>query len=158
MPTECSAALFEFAPVGGCSPAAGFDGGAITSDALFLLLGQTNRAIGLTGRFASCFCRHGGVVEHQVSAMVLQRVFGIALGYEDLNDHDEVRHDPVMAVLVGKLAAKELGLCAAGGQIDAEPAGAEPAGADALSQGQPRPGGGGAAVRRSLPGGPPEGA
>ena len=108
MPTECSAALFEFAPVGGRQVVAGFDGGAITSDAGALLLGQTNRAIGLTGRFASCFVdrRLAELVEHQVSAMVLQRVFGIALGYEDLNDHDEVRHDPVMAVLVGKLAAK----------------------------------------------------
>ena len=108
MPTECSAALFEFAPVGGRQVVAGFDGGAITSDAGALLLGQTDRAIGLTGRFASCFVdrRLAELVEHQVSAMVLQRVFGIALGYEDLNDHDEVRHDPVMAVLVGKLAAK----------------------------------------------------
>ncbi len=108
MPTECSAVRFEFAPVDGRRVVAAFDGGAITSDAGALLLGQTDRAIRLTERFASCFVdgRLAALVEHQVSAMVLQRVFGIALGYEDLNDHDEVRHDPVMAVLVGKLAAK----------------------------------------------------
>jgi len=108
MPTECSAALLEFAPVDGRRVVAAFDGGAITWDAGGLLLGQTDRAIRLTERFASCFAdrRLAGLVEHRVSAMVLQRVFGIALGYEDLNDHDEVRHDPVMAVLVGKLAAK----------------------------------------------------
>ena len=63
-------------------------------------------------------------------------MFGIALGYEDLIDHDQLRHDPVMAVLAGKLAAQRAGLCAAGRQIDAQPAGAEPAGADALSQDQ----------------------
>ena len=66
-----------------------------------------------------------------------QRVVGIALGYEDLNDHDELRHDPVLAVLAGKLAAQRSDCAPLAGKIDAEPAGAEPAGADALSQDQP---------------------
>jgi len=86
---------------------AAFDGGAITSDAGALLLGQTDRAIRLTERFASCL-RDGrllGLVEHAVGTLVMQRVFGIALGYEDLNDHDLLRHDPVMAVLADKLEA-----------------------------------------------------
>ena len=61
-------------------------------------------------------------------------MFGIALGYEDFNDYDELRHDPVMAVLAGKLAAGARGLCTAGGQVDAEPARAEPTGTEALSQ------------------------
>jgi len=106
--TECSATLFEFAPVEGRRVVAGFDGGAITSDAGALLLGETDRAIWLTSRFARCFtdARMPGLIEHAVSTMVLQRVVGIALGYEDLNDHDELRHDPVLAVLGGKLAAK----------------------------------------------------
>jgi DDE family transposase len=106
--TECNPTLFEFAPVEGRQVVAAFDGGAITSDAGALLLGETDRAIRLTGRFASCFvdARMAELVEHEVSTMVLQRVAGIALGYEDLNDHDELRHDPVMAVLGGKLAAK----------------------------------------------------
>ena len=108
MPTECNPTLFEFAPVDGRRVVAAFDGGAITSDAGALLLGETDRAIRLTERFATCFtdARVPELVEHEVSTMVLQRVVGIALGYEDLNDHDELRHDPVLAVIAGKLAAK----------------------------------------------------
>ncbi len=108
MPTECNPALFEFPPVEGRRVVASFDGGAITSDAGALLLGQTDRAIRLTERFAACFAdtRAAELVEHQVETMVMQRVVGIALGYEDLNDHDELRHDPVLAVLAGKLEAQ----------------------------------------------------
>jgi hypothetical protein len=111
VPTECNPTLFEFAPVDGRSVMAAFDGGAITSDAGALLLGETDRAIRLSERFASCFtdARMAELVEHEVHTMVLQRVIGIALGYEDLNDHDELRHDPVLAVLAGKLAAKRAG-------------------------------------------------
>jgi hypothetical protein len=107
MPTECSAELFEFAPVGSRTVVGGFDGGAITSDGGALLLGATDRAIGMIGRFAECFIdrRRPELVEHLVPTLVGQRVFGIALGYEDINDHDELRHDPVMAVLAGKLQA-----------------------------------------------------
>ena len=107
MPTECSPELFEFAPVEGRIVVAGFDGGAITSDAGALLLRATDLDIGLVGRFAKCFIdrRKPELVEHRVSTLVGQRVYGIALGYEDLNDHDELRHDPIMAVLAGKLTA-----------------------------------------------------
>ena len=107
MPTECSAELFEFAPIDRRSVVAGFDGGAITSDAGALLLGATDRAIRLVDRFAGCFSdrRDPRLVEHLVRTLVGQRVFAIALGYEDVNDHDELRHDPVMAVLAGKLQA-----------------------------------------------------
>jgi hypothetical protein len=85
-----------------------FDGGAITSDAGALLLGAADRAIKLTARLAACFddTRRQHLVEHEVATLLAQRVFGIALGYEDLNDHDELRHDPMMAVLAGKLAAR----------------------------------------------------
>ncbi|HEY0342475.1 MAG TPA: IS1380 family transposase [Steroidobacteraceae bacterium] len=108
MPTECNLKLFEFAPVEGRHVVAAFDGGAITSDAGALLLGETDRAIGLSERFAACFtdARAAELVEHSVSTLVMQRVVGIALGYEDLNDHDELRHDPVLAVLAGKLEAR----------------------------------------------------
>src|SRR5229473_5420960 len=108
MPTECSADWFGFAPVEGREVVAAFDGGAITSDAGALLLGATDHAIKLTDRFAACFhdVRRQYLIEHEVVTLVGQRVFGIALGYEDLNDHDELRHDPVMAVLAGKLAAR----------------------------------------------------
>jgi Transposase DDE domain group 1 len=108
MPTECSADLFGFAAVEGREVVAGFDGGAITSNAGALLLGSTDRAIGLLARFATCFedVRRQDLIEHEVVTLVGQRVFGIALGYEDLNDHDRLRHDPIFAVLAGKLAAR----------------------------------------------------
>jgi len=108
MPTECSANLFGFASVEGRRVEAGFDGGTITSDAGGLLLGATDRAVGLVGRFSACFAdaRRPDLIEHEVATLVGQRVFGIALGYEDLNDHDTLRHDPAMAVLAGKLAAR----------------------------------------------------
>jgi hypothetical protein len=108
MPTECSADLFGFGTVEGREVVAAFDGGMISSDAGALLLGAADRAIGMMARFAGCFgdTRRQEYVEHTVETLVAQRVFGIALGYEDINDHDELRHDPMMAVLAGKLEAR----------------------------------------------------
>src|SRR6202162_1824788 len=108
MQTECSADLFGFAPVEGRAVVAAFDGGRMTSEAGAMLLGPTDRQLRLIERFAGCFTdyRAADLVEHTVPGLVGQRVFGIALGYEDLIDHDQLRHDPVMAVLGGKLAAK----------------------------------------------------
>ena len=108
MPTECSSDQFGFARVEGRAVVASFDGGAITSDAGGVLLKAADRAIGLVDRFAACFVdrRRGDLIEHSVRTLVGQRVFGIALGYEDLNDHDQLRHDPIMAVLAGKLEAR----------------------------------------------------
>jgi DDE family transposase len=108
MPPECSPERFDFGEVERRAVVAGFDGGAITSDAGALLLRATDRTIRLIDRLAACFIdrRRPELVEHGVATLVGQRVFGIALGYEDLNDHDDLRHDPVMAVLAGKLAAR----------------------------------------------------
>jgi Transposase DDE domain group 1 len=108
MPTECSAERFDFGEVEGRAVEAAFDGGLVTSDAGALLLGGTDRAIDLVRRFASCFHdqRRADLIEHTVATLVGQRVFAIALGYEDLNDHDDLRHDPMMAVLAGKLTAR----------------------------------------------------
>jgi hypothetical protein len=108
MPTECSAERFDFGVVEGRAVEAAFDAGLVTSDAGALLLGATDRAIDLVDRFAGCFRdgRRPDLIEHTVATLVRQRVFGIALGYEDLNDHDELRHDPVMAVLAGKLESR----------------------------------------------------
>jgi hypothetical protein len=115
MPTECSAEQFDFGTVQfdfgiveGRTVEAAFDAGLVTSDAGALLLSATDRAIGMIDRFARCFHdeRRPELTEHAVSTLVGQRVFGIALGYEDLNDHDELRHDPMMAVLAGKLEAR----------------------------------------------------
>ena len=118
MPTHCNPDLFGFAPVEGRSVVAAFDGGAMTSDAGALLLGAADRAVGLIDRFAACFVdrRDGRLIEHELRTLVGQRVFGIALGYEDLIDHDELRHDPAMAVLAGKLAAKRRGLAPLAGK------------------------------------------
>jgi len=106
MQTECTPQLFEFEAVERRSVVAGFDGGNITSNAGALLLGQVDRGIGLVRRFANCFIdrRDPRYVEHQVETLVGQRIFGLALGYEDLNDHDELRKDPTFAVLAGKLS------------------------------------------------------
>ena len=108
MPTECSAGAVAFARVAGRAVVANFDGGAITSDAGALLLRSADQAIGLVERLAACFQdrRRPELIEHAVTTLVGQRVFGLALGYEDLNDHDELRHDPIMAVLAGKLEAR----------------------------------------------------
>jgi len=108
MQTECSADLFGFAPVEGRKVVAAFDGGTMTSEAGAMLLGATDRQIRLIERFAGCFTDHrvAELVVHEVASLVGQRVLGIALGYEDLIDHDQLRHDPVMAVLGGKLEAQ----------------------------------------------------
>jgi hypothetical protein len=105
MQTECTLGLFEFEAVGRRAVVAQFDGGTITSNAGALLLRQVDRGLGLVRRFARCFTdrRDPRYVEHRVETLVGQRVFGLALGYEDLNDHDELRKDPVFAVLAGKL-------------------------------------------------------
>jgi Transposase DDE domain group 1 len=108
MQTECSADLFGFTRVEGRAVVAAFDGGKITSDAGGLLLGAADQAVGLIDRFARCFrdSRSEELIEHRVATMVGQRIFGIALGYEDVVDHDALRHDPIMAVLAGKLIAR----------------------------------------------------
>jgi hypothetical protein len=111
MQTQCSADLFGFARVESRAVVAGFDGGKITSDAGALLLGATDRAIRLVERFADCFAdsRAPELIEHTVGTLVGQRVFALALGYEDLVDHDQLRHDPTLAVLAGKLSARRKG-------------------------------------------------
>jgi Transposase DDE domain group 1 len=108
MPTQCSRDLFGYEAVEGRQVVAAFDGGEHTTEGGALLLGATDRAINLVGRFAACFVdgRAQAQVEHTVKAMVAQRVFGIALRYEDLIDHDQLRHDPVLATLAGKLTAR----------------------------------------------------
>lgn len=115
MPTQCSAEQLEFSCVEGRRVVAAFDGGTVSSDAGALLLGRTDQAIGLIDRLAGCFVdeRAARQVEHSLRTLVGQRVFGIALGYEDLNDHEQLRHDPVFGTLLGKLVAKRRSDCAA---------------------------------------------
>lgn len=108
MPTQCNAEQYEFSCVERRRVVAGFDGGQVSSDAGALLLKSTDEAIGLIGRLAGCFVdeRRPDLIEHTVGTLIGQRVFGIALGYEDLNDHEQLRHDPVFGVLMGRLEAK----------------------------------------------------
>jgi len=118
MPTECIADLFGFAPVERRAVVASFDGGSMTSDAGGLLLGAADRALGLIERLAGCFVdrRDPELIEHEVRTLVGQRVYGLALGYEDLNDHDHLRHDTLFAVLAGKLAARRADCAAVAGK------------------------------------------
>ena len=82
-----------------------FDGGTITSDAGALLLRELDEATGILRDFTACFTdyRNPELIEHTVSDLVAQRIYALALGYEDLNDHDELRIDPLLATLVGKV-------------------------------------------------------
>ncbi|MCK4602713.1 MAG: IS1380 family transposase [Phycisphaerae bacterium] len=102
--TQCSTDAIKFKALGKRSVVADFNGGTITSDAGALLLDKTEQAIGLLRRAAKCFVDHRDpdLIEHTVEQLIRQRVFGLALGYEDLNDHDQLRHDPLLATLVGK--------------------------------------------------------
>jgi Transposase DDE domain group 1 len=105
MRTQCNAEQLEFAGVDRRRVVAAFDGGRVCSDGGALLLKRTDEAIGLLDRLAGCFVdgRQAGSVEHSVRAMLAQRIFGLALGYEDLNDHERLRTDAVFGVLAGKL-------------------------------------------------------
>ena len=102
--TECNPLTFEFPELNRREVVAGFDGGAISSDAGGLLLRQTEQATGILRRFAACFTDHRDpdLIEHTVEELIAQRVYALALGYEDLNDHDRLRYDPLLAMLVGK--------------------------------------------------------
>ncbi len=105
MQTDCKPGQLEFEDFDGHRVVAAFDGGVITSDAGALLLRRADRALGLFDRVASCFEDHRNrdLVVHSLRALVGQRIAGIALGYEDINDHDELRHDPVLGLLAESL-------------------------------------------------------
>jgi len=99
MSAECNQSLFEFHPQKRREIRAQFDGGAITSDGGGLLLQEVEKRIGILRQFADCFTdyRNPERIEHRVEEMVAQRVYGLALGYEYLNDHEELRNDPLLA-------------------------------------------------------------
>lgn len=108
MPTQCTAEQLQFSCVERRRVVTAFDGGEVTSDAAALLLARTDQAIGLLDRLASCFVdrRSQSSTEHAVRTLLGQRVLGIAAGYEDLNDHDALRHDPLWGAVLGKLEPK----------------------------------------------------
>lgn len=102
--TECTQDSLEFEGHFSRQVTASFDGGTLTIDGGGLLLRQADKRIGLLKRLGGCFtdCRRADRVEHPLGQMLAQRIYGLALGYEDLNDHEQLRHDPLMAVLAGK--------------------------------------------------------
>ena len=104
MPTECTSRDLVFQPLGPRAVVGRFDGGTISSDGGCLLLGEAERLTGALRQLAACFTDHrdADAIEHTVAQLVAQRVYGLALGYEDLNDHDTLRLDPLLATLVGK--------------------------------------------------------
>src|SRR3982074_3364572 len=107
--TECTQSGFGFEACGSREIVARFDGGTISSDGGALLLRQTDQRLNLLPRLAECFLdgRNAALVEHSILEMLSQRVYGLALGYEDLNDHEQLRRDPVFGILAGSADLNE---------------------------------------------------
>ena len=104
MTTQCTVTQLEFQSFGRRRVTGRFDGGRLTSDAGGLLLREVDERLDVLSRLAGCFTdyRQAGKVEHPVESLLAQRIYALALGYEDLNDHDALRHDSLLALLVGK--------------------------------------------------------
>jgi len=102
--TECIQARFEFAGPGRRQVVAQFNGGVMSSDGGALLLRRTDQRLNLLGRAAACFDDHCDplLIKHPVKQLLAQRVYGLALGYEDLSDHDQLRHDPLLGLVSGR--------------------------------------------------------
>ncbi len=118
MQTQCISKQFDFEGFDGRRVVAAFDGGTMTTDAGTLLLRHANKAIGLFERVAACFHDHRDQdqVVHSLPAMVGQRIAGIALGYEDIDDHDDLRHDPVLGLLADSLQPRRSDCAALAGK------------------------------------------
>ena len=104
MTTECTAPPIVLQAEKGRTLVARFDGGTICSDSGVLLLKRVEQAPGILRQFAACFTDHRDpdLIDHTLYELIAQRVYALALGYEDLNDHDVLRHDLLLAALVGK--------------------------------------------------------
>ncbi len=107
--TECNQSQFHFEAHFSRQVIADFDGERTSTEGGALLLRAADRKIGLLKRVAACFtdARDPGRIEHELEQMLAQRIYGLALGYEDLNDHEELRHDPLLALLAGKREMQE---------------------------------------------------
>jgi hypothetical protein len=107
--TECTQSSFGFEACGSREIVARFDGGTISSDGGAFLLRQTDKRLHLLPRLAECFldARNQEQVEHSLLEMLSQRIYGLALGYEDLNDHEQLRTDPVFGILAGREELEE---------------------------------------------------
>src|SRR5215813_9269339 len=118
MGTDCSSEQLVFEGFEGRQVVGSFDGGAVTSNGGAALLREADRAIGLTARVARCFRdeRDPDLIVHRLDTLLAQRVHAIALGYEDLNDHDELRHDPVLSLLSDALEPKRADVASLAGK------------------------------------------
>jgi hypothetical protein len=107
--TDCIQSGFEFEACGKREIVARFDGGTISSDGGAFLLRQTDQRLNLLARLAECFLdgRNQEQVEHSILEMLSQRIYGLALGYEDINDHEQLRKDPVFGILAGRQELEE---------------------------------------------------
>lgn len=132
MRTQCISDQLEFEGFVGRRVVAGFDGGLITSDAGALLLREADRAIGLIDRLTACFSdrRDQANVVHPVRTLVGQRIIALALGYEDVNDHDTLRFDPVLGLFSERLEAKRQGCAPLAGKSTINRLEHAPSGAD----------------------------
>ena len=103
-PPEPTTIYLDFPRLGSREVLASFDGGDISSDGGALLLRRVEELTGIIRHFATCFTDHRNpdLIEHLLEHLIAQRVYGLALGYEDLNDHDDLRRDPLLATVVGK--------------------------------------------------------
>ena len=103
--TDCLLNKFKFGSIKGRKVIANFEGGRITSDAGIVLMAELDKKLKITSRFAECFqdYRDSSYVDYSVRQLLAQRVYGIILGYEDVNDPDKLRYDPALAIALGKL-------------------------------------------------------
>src|SRR6266851_9398905 len=138
MTTECTQEPFPFHPLSQREVRGQFDRGSITSDAGGLLLREVEKATGIVGQFANCFTdyRDPELREHAVAELVAQRIYGLALGYEDLNDHEELRRDPLLGV--GREGGSDGERSAAGARSGHRPGGQEHAKPDGTGGGEVR--------------------
>ena len=104
MTTECNFSYLDFPLIGPRQVLADFNGGDISSDGGALLLRKAEELTSIVHQFAACFTDHRNpdLIEHPLKDLIAQRVYGLALGYEDLNDHDDLHRDPLLAAVVGK--------------------------------------------------------
>lgn len=107
--THCIPEQFSFGRVESRQVIVNFQGGTVTSDAGLMLIAALDQKRQITARFAACFqdYREPTRIEHALSTLIAQRVYGLVQGYEDLNDHDHLRHDRMFAIALGKLRATD---------------------------------------------------
>lgn len=116
--TDCTPEQFKFERLKSRQVIGNFKGGTVTSDGGLTLIAGLDQKLKNTSRFAACFqdYRQPNRVEHSIESLVAQRVYGLVQGYEDLNDHEQLRHDPMFALAVGKIISNGDSLVALAGK------------------------------------------